>query len=105
MCRSSQNVVERDANQLDQIVDFMQGQDKIDLSQIDANEAVDGDQAFIYLANPGGHTGDWSGYVWATANSQSGISLLNVSTDADAAPEMQIYMSHAYIFTAGDFIL
>ena len=101
----SQNGVEHGANQLDQIVDFTQGQDLIDLSQIDANDALDGDQAFTYLADPGSHTGDWSGFVWATANSQSGISLINVSTDADPAAEMQVYMSHAYTFTAGDFIL
>ena len=101
----SRNVVEHGANQLDQIVDFTQGEDLIDLSAVDANDAVDGDQAFIFLASPGSPTGDWSGFVWATANSGSGFATLNVSTDADAAPEMQIYMSHAYTFTAGDFIL
>jgi serralysin len=101
----SQNVVVNGANQLDQIVDFTQGQDKIDLSDIDGNDVLDGDQAFTFLADPGNHTGDWSGFVWATANAQSGFAMINVSTDGDAEAEMQIYMSHAYTFTPGDFIL
>jgi len=43
--------------------------------------------------------------VWQTTNSQTGIVTINVSIDGDAAPEMQIYMSHPYQFTASDFIL
>jgi len=101
----SQNVVVNGVNQQDQIADFTLGQDKIDLSRIDANGAVDGDQAFTFLADPARHSGDWTGLVWQTVNPQNGIATINVSTDGDAAAEMQIYMSHAYTFTAGDFIL
>ena len=35
----------------------------------------------------------------------NGIATINVSVDGDAAPEMQIYMSHPYQFTVNDFIL
>ncbi len=101
----SQNIVSWGAKQLDQIVDFTQGEDKIDLSAIDANPGLAGDQAFTFLADPASHTGDWTGLVWQTTNPANGIVTLNVSTNADAAPEMQIYMSHSYVFTASDFIL
>ncbi len=101
----SQNVTINGVNQLDQIVDFTQGQDKIDLSQIDANPLLDGDQAFTFIADPAHYTGDWTGVVWQTTNPVNGIVTINVSIDGDAAPEMQIYMSHPYQFTASDFIL
>jgi hypothetical protein len=92
------------ANQLDTIVDFTQGEDKIDLSAIDANPAVDGDQAFTFIADPAHYTGDWTGTVWETT-AANGIATINVSTDATPGAEMQIYMSHPYQFHASDFIL
>lgn len=92
-------------NQLDQISDFTRGQDKIDLSRIDADDAVAGDQVFIYLADPANDNGDWTGLAWETVNPRNGIPAITISADGDAEPEMQIYMSHAYTFTAGDFIL
>src|SRR5262249_42665481 len=101
----SQNVLINGVNQLDQIVDFTQGQDKIDLSAIDANPNLAGDQAFVFISDPAHYTGDWTGVVWETTNPQTGIAMINVSIDGDAAPEMQIYMSHVYQFTASDFIL
>jgi Ca2+-binding RTX toxin-like protein len=102
----SQNVLINGVNQLDQIVDFTLGQDKIDLSAIDANPTLDGDQAFTFIADPAHYTGDWTGVVWQTIlDPRNGIATLNVSIDGDAAAEMQIYMSHPYQFTANDFIL
>jgi Ca2+-binding RTX toxin-like protein len=101
----SQNVLINGVNQLDQIVDFTQGQDKIDLSGIDANPNLDGDQAFTFIADPAHYTGDWTGVVWQTTDPRNGIVTVNVSIDGDATPEMQIYMSHPYQLTANDFIL
>jgi Ca2+-binding RTX toxin-like protein len=92
------------ASQLDQVVDFTQGDDKIDLSVIDANELIDGDQAFTFVADPAHYTGDWTGVVWQTT-AANGIATINVSVDGDPDAEMQIYMSHPYQFTANDFIL
>ena len=85
--------------------DVDSGQDEIDLSAIDANGAPEGDQAFVFIADPAHYTGDWTGVVWQTTNPQNGIAMINVSIDGDADAEMQIYMSHPYQFTAGDFIL
>jgi Ca2+-binding RTX toxin-like protein len=101
----SQNVTINGVNQLDQINDFTQGQDKIDLSGIDANPLLDGDQAFTFIADPAHYAGDWTGAVWQTTDARTGIVTINVSIDGDTAPEMQIYMSHPYQFTASDFIL
>ena len=91
--------------QEDQIADFTQGQDKIDLSTINANGVLAGDQAFTFLADPAYYTGDWTGVVWQTTDSHSGIATINVSVNADASAEMQIFMSHPYTFTASDFII
>jgi len=101
----SQAIVVDGVNQLDQIVDFVQGEDKIDLSAIDADPAVQGDQAFAFVADPAHYIGDWSGVVWETTDIRSGRATINVSVDDDPAAEMQIDMSHPYQFTAGDFIL
>jgi Ca2+-binding RTX toxin-like protein len=100
----SQNVLINGVNQLDQINDFTQGQDKIDLYGIDANPALAGAQHLTFISDPAHYTGDWTGVVWQTT-AANGIATINVSIDGDAAPEMQINMSHAYQFTASDFIL
>ena len=84
--------------------DVDSGQDEIDLSAIDANGAPEGDQAFVFIADPAHYTGDWTGVVWQTTAANC-IATLNVSIDGDNAAEMPIYMSHPYQFTAGDFIL
>jgi hypothetical protein len=42
--------------------------------------------------------------VWQTTGA-NGVATINVSIDGDAAPEIQINMSHPYQFTATDFIL
>jgi Ca2+-binding RTX toxin-like protein len=100
----SQNTVLWGANQLDQIADFTQGQDKIDLSTIDADPGLPGDQAFVFVADPAHYTGDWTGVLtqitWA-----DGTASICASTDADSECEFIIYMSHPYQFTANDFIL
>ena len=105
--------------QVDDITDFTQGQDKIDLSAIDANGTLAGDQAFTFLETPPpsnidvDHPAgtddpvpitDWTGLVWSSVDG-SGHTTIFVSTDADADPEMQIYMPQAIQLHANDFIL
>jgi Ca2+-binding RTX toxin-like protein len=102
--KESQNVIINGVSQMDVIADFTQGQDKIDLSAIDANPTLAGNQAFTFIADPAHYTGDWTGVVWQTT-AANGIVTINVSIDGDADPEMQIYMSHPYQFTASDFVL
>jgi len=90
--------------QVDTVSDFTQGEDKIDLSAIDANGTLAGDQAFTFISDPASHPGDWTGLVWSVTDSR-GTTTIFVSTDADADAEMQIYPPHAVQFNAGDFIL
>jgi Ca2+-binding RTX toxin-like protein len=102
----SVNITLNGVGQLDQIVDFTQGEDKIDLSAIDPNLTLAGDQAFVFIADPAHYIGSWAGTVWQTIpDPRTGNVVLNISIDESPAPEMQIYMSHPYQFTAGDFIL
>ncbi|PZQ47116.1 MAG: hypothetical protein DI556_18005 [Rhodovulum sulfidophilum] len=75
--------------------------DRIDLSGIDANTAVAGDQAFIF----GGGTG--RGYLWLTVDGADTIVKGNI--DGDSAPEFQLVIEDgatlASAYTASDFIL
>ena len=91
--------------QIDNITDFTQGADKIDLSAIDANGAFAGDQAFTFVEPPSVPTiTDWTGLVWSTT--VNGNTTIFVSTDADADAEMQINMlSQAVQLHGSDFIL
>jgi serralysin len=100
----SSGAVVNGVKQVDDITDFTQGEDKIDLSAIDANGTVAGDQAFTFLDNPAGHTGDWTGFVWSVTDAR-GTTTIFVSNDADADAEMQIFTPHAIAFHASDFIL
>ena len=74
------------------------------MSAIDANSTLAGNQAFTFLDNPAGHTGDWSGFVWSVTDG-NGHTMIFASTDADADPEMQIYLPQAIQLHASDFIL
>ena len=74
------------------------------MSAIDANPLFAGNEAFGFIGTPTQHIDDWSSLVWAITDNR-GITTIYASTDEDADPEMQIYMSRAYTFTASDFIL
>jgi Ca2+-binding RTX toxin-like protein len=100
----SQNILINGVLQQDQILDFTQGQDKIDLSTIDADPGLPGDQAFVFVADPAHYTGNWTGVV-AQITWADGTASICASTDADPECEFIIYMSHPYQFTANDFIL
>jgi Ca2+-binding RTX toxin-like protein len=100
----SMGAVVNGVKQVDTVSDFTQGEDKIDLSAIDANGTLAGDQAFTFISDPASHTGDWTGLVWSVTDSR-GTTTVFISTDGDADAEMQIYTPHAVQFNAGDFIL
>jgi len=83
---------------VDSISDFLHGTDKIDLSMIDADTTVSGDQAFHLLA-PGAaltrHAGELS-YI-------NGV--LSGDVNGDGKADFQInFLNHATL-TAGDFVL
>ena len=84
----------------DLIKDFTSG-DHIDLSAIDANTGVGGDQAF-HLGGGGGHAGD----IVVTYDAGNHRTVLQLYVDNNASVDATIWLSgnHAGI-AAGDFVL
>lgn len=82
----------------DTIKDFARGQDRIDLSAIDANTGTAGDDAFTTLI------GSKAGF---TAPGQLKVSggILYGNTDADAAAEFSIALSGISALALADFLL
>ena len=78
-------------------------EDRIDLSSIDANTNVAGNQAFAF----NGTTAGGAGTIWM--QNVGNETWLRVNTDADATPEMTVRISdgadNANDYWAGDFIL
>jgi Ca2+-binding RTX toxin-like protein len=86
--------------------------DRIDLSTIDANPAVSGNQAFSFTGKTAPASGSGLAKVWTADGYQANfgnITLVNVSTDSDKDPEMLIRAGDgtatASTWVAGDFIL
>ena len=86
------------AGQRDTIVDFAAG-DVIDVSRIDANSVLGGNQAFKLDSNGVRNAGD----IFIT--SVGANLLVSFNTDADAAFEMQIIVKDRAALTAADFLL
>jgi len=87
------------AGKSDAITDFMTGVDKIDLSDIDADAAVAGDQHFAFI---GTHAFYAPGQV--RVDDSGGVTHLYANIDADMAAEMAIEFSGFRIVLAGDFV-
>ena len=90
-----------DASGSDRITDFRQGQDRIDLSQIDANGATPGDDAFVFRAagSPFTHPGEVSYAI------RGEMTYVMLNTDFDARAEGVIAFESHIDFTGGDFLL
>jgi Ca2+-binding RTX toxin-like protein len=86
------------AKKRDKIQQFDSGEDKIDLSEIDANGGRKGDQAFTF----GGATATANG-VWTVSIGTN--ELVRADTDGDARADMEILVSGSANLVAGDFIL
>jgi Ca2+-binding RTX toxin-like protein len=71
----------------DIIPDFVRGADKIDLTTIDANPGVAGNQAFSFIGTSGFTK---AGQVSTSISPQTGGLLLRLNTDADTQSEMEI---------------
>jgi serralysin len=87
----------------DLITDFSHGVDRIDLSSIDANSTIAGNQAFVFIG-----TADFTapGQISVTTLSNNGDVRIRMSTDADFQSEMQIDISgNQGSFFSSDFVL
>jgi Ca2+-binding RTX toxin-like protein len=87
----------------DLINGFQRGLDKIDLSAIDADPDVAGNQAFVFLG-AGRFTGQGFGEVrnWTWG---SGFSLTEIDVDGNGTADMQIFINQVSMLGADDFIL
>ena len=87
--------------QADTITDFKHAQgDKIDLSAIDANSVLAGDQAFILIS-----AATFSANATGQLRFDPKTSTLYGSTNADASPEFAIVLSGVKSLVAGDLVL
>ncbi len=78
--------------------DFIGGSDKIDLSTLDADTLVEGDQAFTLNALNAALTGAHQLSYNTTTH------ILSGSTDADATAEFEIMLIGVPTFTSTDLI-
>ena len=85
----------------DTITDFLSGTDKIDLSALDANETLTGDQAFTFIGSAAFNKTNAAGQLRFDTASK----ILYGSTDADIAPEFSIQLNGVTSLLASDFIL
>ena len=91
----------------DTISDFKHGQDRIDLSTIDANSATAANDKFVWLG-VGAFTGH-AGEAHAVRVNQPGTAhdrtLIEADTNGDGAADMQIVLLGLKTLTAKDFML
>ncbi|MCX6178336.1 MAG: M10 family metallopeptidase C-terminal domain-containing protein [Chlorobiales bacterium] len=87
---------------MDVITDFVSGKDKIDLSGIDANIKVSGNQAFSsFQFGIGPHSFTAPGQLWFdTANG-----ILYGNTNSDPLPEFAITLTGLHSLSASDIIM
>jgi Ca2+-binding RTX toxin-like protein len=83
----------------DRIADFQSGFDWIDLSAVDANTLLSGNQAFSFIGTNSFTAAGQLRYVEA-----NGVTTIYGNTDADSAPEFQIDLSGMIVLHSWDFI-
>jgi Ca2+-binding RTX toxin-like protein len=84
----------------DLILDFTRGADRIDLATIDADAGRAGDQAFAFLG-----TGALTGAGQLRFGFVGTGTVVQGSTDGDAAPEIEVELAGRIALAAGDFVL
>lgn len=85
----------------DQIVGFVQGTDRIDLSTIDANTAVSGNQAFAFISDAAFH-----GVAGELRQRAFGAdTIVSGDINGDAVADFQIQLDGVFALTASDFFL
>lgn len=95
-------VQRKSALDVDVVRDFQQGLDVIDLGRIDANAAIDLDQAFVFIGTDAfsGAAGELRAEVTA-----SGKTRIFGDVDGNSRADFVIVLSGAFTLTDDDFIL
>ncbi|MEO3999703.1 calcium-binding protein [Mesorhizobium sp. CAU 1732] len=85
----------------DTILDFVRGQDRIDLSALDANTAAAGNQAFSFIGSAA-----FSGVAGQLRYSSSGnTTFVDADINGDRVSDFQIAVNGTNFMTGSDFIL
>ncbi|WP_395660327.1 S8 family serine peptidase [Aestuariivirga sp.] len=87
----------------DVIMDFQQGQDRIDLGSIDASSVQSGNNAFLFRGESSAFGTAPNGEI--RYMHQDGLTVIYGDTDRDSTPEFQIALNGIYTLTSADFIL
>jgi VCBS repeat-containing protein len=86
----------------DRINDFTQGQDVVDLSWIDANSNLAGNQAFKWAGNNPGvmnYSVDWY------QDTKKGVTIVQADVSGDGKVDFQLELLGRYTLTESDFLL
>ena len=83
----------------DEIVDFTSGQDTIDLTGVDANSLIGGDQAFAFIGTAA--FGNSAGEL--RYEQVSGDTYITGDTNGDGIADFMIKVDGSHTFTSGDF--
>jgi Ca2+-binding RTX toxin-like protein len=89
----------------DLITDFQKGSDKLDFSQIDANETVAGNQAFKMVAYGGPNQVLQAGQMTAHYDAALGKTIIEANIDGDASNEFHLELNGNVVPNASDMIL
>jgi hypothetical protein len=95
------------ANTRDKIADFVHGQDKIDLSTIDANGALADNDAFTFIGVAGFSQDEGQlRYVQVNnANNALDETVIEADIDGNGIADFQIALTGLVGLTASDFVL
>jgi serralysin len=88
----------------DVITDFRRNEDRIDLSPIDADAGVDGNQAFQFLPQAGAAF-TAAGQVRYVKDAAKGVTYVEGNVNADLAPDFRIELKGLLDLQQSDFIL
>jgi Ca2+-binding RTX toxin-like protein len=90
---------------LERITDFVVGEDKIDLSTIDASDRAGGNQAFTWLGTSAFTTGNALSGLHYFYDATTNTTVVEASNDRDVAAEFQVALTGQIVLNATDFIL
>ncbi|WP_068956305.1 cadherin-like domain-containing protein [Pararhizobium polonicum] len=95
------------AGQRDIIVDFLRGEDRLDLSTIDANVKISGDQAFVWkgAGNFSGNAGELIYRTFDATGTANDKTIVYGDVDLDGRADFQIELTGIIDLAKGDFIL
>jgi len=88
----------------DRITDFVQGEDRIDLSAIDAKSTnTNPDDAFVFLGDK--PFTNVAGQLIYTVDTNKHFTYIRLDVNGDGVADAAIRLNGEYVLNAGDFLL